>query len=262
VPNTPTAEPEPRRYLRGFTRHRNALSLAYNARMTQTQDTPTQHPDAAAADELALGVEAALLTCDRALTSARLAELLKFPGAGGVKPITQAIAALNAVYEETGRSFRIEQVAGGWQLMTLPRFAAVLQELHKARTQSKLTPAQMETLAIIAYKQPILRADIEAIRGVACGEVVRALMERHLVKIVGRAEEIGRPMLYGTTKYFLEIFGLSSLKDLPKAEELKPTPARGSAPVPGSSALESPDDAGESVAQGLTPDAKIEGEES
>lgn len=85
---------------------------------------------------------------------------------------------------------------------------------------SRLTPAALETLAIIAYRQPVLRADLEAIRGVACGEVLRGLLERRLVRIVGRAEELGRPMLYGTTKEFLQIFGLGSLKDLPKSEDL------------------------------------------
>ena len=86
---------------------------------------------------------------------------------------------------------------------------------------NKLSPAAMETLAIIAYKQPVIRVDIEAIRGVAVGEVIRSLMYKGLVKIVGRAEILGRPMLYGTTRKFLEVFGLNSLKDLPKAEELK-----------------------------------------
>ncbi|MFA5293291.1 MAG: SMC-Scp complex subunit ScpB, partial [Phycisphaerae bacterium] len=86
---------------------------------------------------------------------------------------------------------------------------------------NNLSPAALETLAIIAYKQPIIRADIESIRGVACGEMVRSLMYKGLVKIVGKAEILGRPLLYGTTKKFLEVFGLNDLKDLPKAEELK-----------------------------------------
>ena len=106
-------------------------------------------------------------------------------------------------------------------MLTLPQYADVLSELHKSRAQTRLSPAAMETLAIVAYQQPIMRAQIESIRGVACGEVLRSLMERHMVKIVGRAEEIGRPMLYGTTKGFLEAFGLSSLKDLPKVEKSK-----------------------------------------
>lgn len=171
--------------------------------------------------EISPKVEAALLTSERALTSGKIAEALglNFPGAS--KPVNDAIARLNDEYEETGRAFRIEQVAGGWQVMTLPQYADVLAALHKTKSQSKLSPAAMETLAIVAYKQPVLRAELEAIRGVACGETLRSLMERHLVKIVGRAEEIGRPMLYGTTKQFLEIFGLASLKDLPKVEELR-----------------------------------------
>jgi len=105
--------------------------------------------------------------------------------------------------------------------MTLPTYADVLDALHKKRSESKLSPAALETLAIIAYKQPVLRAEVESIRGAASGEVIRSLMERHLIKIVGRAEEIGRPMLYGTTKTFLEVFGLSNIKDLPQVEQLK-----------------------------------------
>ena len=163
-------------------------------------------------------VEAALLTSDRALPAAKLAEVL----AASTKQVTAAVAQLNELYQQTDRSFRIEQVAGGWQILTLPKFAKVLTALHKTRAQTKLSPAAVETLAIIAYKQPMLRADIEAIRGVACGEVLRSLMDRRLVKIVGRAEVLGRPMLYGTTKAFLEVFGLANLKDLPKAEELRP----------------------------------------
>jgi segregation and condensation protein B len=182
---------------------------------------PTDHeaePSAVSPDELALRVEAMLMTTDRPIASSKLAELLS---AEGSKAIQAAVEALNKVYEETNRSFRVESVAGGWQILTLPRFVEVLAALHRSREQTRLSPASLETLAIIAYKQPILRADIESIRGVASGEVIRSLMERHLVKIVGRAEELGRPMLYGTTKTFLEVFGLANLKDLPKVEELK-----------------------------------------
>jgi segregation and condensation protein B len=170
------------------------------------------------ADELALKLEAALLTTDRPMTTAKLSDLL---GGFGSKAIQDAADQLNQVYEKSQRSFRIEKVAGGLQVLTLPQYADVLSELHKNRVQTRLSPAAMETLAIVAYQQPIMRAQIESIRGVACGEVLRSLMERHMVKIVGRAEEIGRPMLYGTTKGFLEVFGLSSLKDLPKVEKSK-----------------------------------------
>lgn len=167
---------------------------------------------------LSLKVEAALLTTDRPLPAAKLADVMEQATAASIR---DAISLLNKVYEQSERSFRIEEVAGGYQLLTLPQFADVLSSLHRTRGKEKLSTAALETLAIVAYKQPIVRAEIENIRGVACGEVLRSLMERHLIKIVGRAEELGRPMLYGTTKSFLEVFGLSNLKDLPKVEDFK-----------------------------------------
>ncbi len=168
-------------------------------------------------------LEALLLSTHHPLTAGRLAEILDLPA---TKPARKAINDLNAQYEATGRSFRIEQVAGGYQILTLPEFGESLKKLHLREADAKLTKAALETLAIIAYKQPILRADIEAIRGVACGETIRSLMEKHLVKIAGRAEEPGRPILYGTTKRFLELFGLNSLKDLPQPDALKPPELR------------------------------------
>ena len=164
-------------------------------------------PDAA----VPLGtLEALLLSTHHPLTAARLNELL---GAGSARAIHRAVEWLNALYERTGRSFRIEQVAGGYQILTLPEHGDALRRLHQKEADAKLTKAALETLSIVAYKQPILRADVEAIRG---------LMEKHLVKIAGRAEVPGRPILYGTTKRFLELFGLNSLKDLPRPEEFKP----------------------------------------
>ena len=163
----------------------------------------------------ARALEALLLGTHHPLTAGRLAELLDL---ASTKPVRGAIKQLNSEYESTSRSFRIEQVAGGFQLLTLPEFGDYLKKLHQKEIDAKLTKAALETLAIIAYKQPILWADIEAIRGVACGETIRSLMEKHLVKIAGRAEEPGRPILYGTTKRFLEIFGLNTLKDLPQPD--------------------------------------------
>lgn len=160
-------------------------------------------------------LEALLLSTHHPLTAGRLAELMDL---GATKPVRQAIKDLNQQYESTGRAFRIEQVAGGYQILTLPEFGDALKKLHQKEADAKLTKAALETLSIIAYKQPILRADVEAIRGCACGETIRSLMEKHLVKIAGRAEEPGRPILYGTTKRFLELFGLNTLKDLPQPE--------------------------------------------
>jgi segregation and condensation protein B len=132
------------------------------------------------------------------------------------------VKSLNETYEQTGRSFRIEAVSGGFRVMTLPKFAPQIAVLHRRQASAKLSRASVETLAIIAYKQPITRAELEAIRGVSCGEVLKSLIDRRLVTIKGRAEELGRPMLYGTTKTFLDHFGLASVKDLPTLAELKP----------------------------------------
>jgi segregation and condensation protein B len=162
-------------------------------------------------------IEAVLFASDEPLTDSRIANIVETTG----KQVRQSIEELNQHYESNNHAFRIEQIAGGYQMLTLSSYNGWLKKMLRARGDTKLSPAAMETLAIIAYKQPIIRADIEAIRGVAVGEVIRSLMYKGLVKIVGRAEVLGRPMLYGTTKKFLEIFGLNSLKDLPKVEELK-----------------------------------------
>jgi segregation and condensation protein B len=164
-------------------------------------------------------LEALLMSTHHPLTAGRLAEVI---GAATTKAVRQAIKELNRQYDSSGRSFRIEQVAGGYQILTLPHFGEHLKKLHQKEADAKLTKAALETLAIVAYKQPVLRADVEAIRGCACGETIRSLMEKHLVKIAGRAEEPGRPILYGTTKRFLELFGLNSVKDLPQPESAKP----------------------------------------
>jgi segregation and condensation protein B len=161
-------------------------------------------------------LEALLFSTHHPLTAGKLAELLELPT---TKLIRRGIRQLNQDYEDTGRSFRIEQVAGGYQILTHPEHGELLKKLYQREIDAKLTKAALETLSIIAYKQPILRADIEAIRGVACGETIRSLMEKHLVKISGRAEVPGRPILYGTTRRFLELFGLNSLKDLPQPED-------------------------------------------
>jgi segregation and condensation protein B len=195
-------------------------------------------PPASAAASPGPAIEAILLTSDRPVSVQRLAEALGLiemsktathggEQARGAAPssaaahIAEAVEALNQDYAATGRSFRIEKVAGGYRLMTLPAFAPVLAAFHRTRVSNRLSRAAVETLAIIAYKQPLTRAHLESIRGVSCGEVLRSLMDRRLVTITGRAEDLGRPMLYGTTKEFLDAFGLASLKDLPTATELQ-----------------------------------------
>lgn len=163
-------------------------------------------------------VEAVLFAADKPLPPARISEIA---GAAGVRQVRKAVETLNARYEQMGCAFRIVEIAGGYQMQTLPEYSEVLARLLKNRSESRMSSAALETLAIVAYRQPALRADVEAIRGVACGEVLRGLMEKNLLRIVGRADEIGRPLLYGTTRHFLEVFGLASLDDLPNFEQLR-----------------------------------------
>jgi len=166
-------------------------------------------------------VEAVLFASDEPLKESRLSDIV----GAGVSQIRKHVKDLNDKYQANRNAFRIERIAGGFQMLTLSSYNHWLRKLLRVRDAGKLSAAALETLAIIAYKQPIIRADIEAVRGVAAGEVIRGLMYKGLVKIVGRAEVLGRPMLYGTTKKFLETFGLNTLKDLPKIEELKRPPS-------------------------------------
>jgi len=163
-------------------------------------------------------VEAILFTSDTPLTLPKIVGIL---GTGSAREVRKIIQGLNKEYAKIGNSFRIEEIAGGFQMLTMPEYNAWLRRLRQSRQDSKLSPAAMETLAVIAYKQPVVRAEVESIRGVSAGETLNRLRELGLVKIVGRAEDVGRPMLYGTTKHFLEVFGLSSLEDLPAVEELQ-----------------------------------------
>lgn len=160
-------------------------------------------------------VEAVLLLSRGPLPTRKLSQL------AGLADATEArtlVRKLNQVYAERGRAFRAEEVAGGYQLLTHPRLASWLRRLGHIPETIQLTPPAMETLAIVAYRQPVLRADIEAIRGVACGEILRQLMERDLVRISGRSEELGRPYLYSTTKRFLQTFGLRGADALPAVD--------------------------------------------
>ncbi len=166
-------------------------------------------------------VEALLFATDSPLAAARIAQLV---GVGDARDVKKHIEALNERYEAEGNAFRIEEIAKGFQMLTLPAYNGWVSKLLKVRDESKLSPAAMETLAIVAYKQPVLRADVEAIRGVACGEMLNKLREMNLIKIVGRAEEPGRPMLYGTARHFLKVFGLGELTDLPAVESLPAPP--------------------------------------
>lgn len=164
-------------------------------------------------------VEAILFASDEPLDASKIA---KVAGAGSARQVRTLIEELNDEYGQRGSAYHIEQIAGGYVMLTLPEYNDWLKQLLRTRQESKLSQAALETLAIVAYKQPVMRVTVEAIRGVGAGDMVRNLMEKGLVKIVGRAEELGRPLLYGTTRKFLEVFALNTLLDLPKVAELRP----------------------------------------
>lgn len=166
-------------------------------------------------------VEAILFLAQEPLNSRKLSQY------AGLADGTQArtlVRRLNERYDASGRAFRVEQVAGGYQLRTRRNLAPWLRRLAHLPREVRLSPPALETLAVIAYRQPVARADIEAIRGVNCGEILRQLMDRELVRIEGRSTELGRPFLYGTSKRFLELFGLNHLDDLPGAAALRDCP--------------------------------------
>jgi len=163
-------------------------------------------------------IEALLFASDEPLPVRRIRDLLKLEDARVARRIVEA---LRDEFASQRRGIQIEEVAGGYRLLSNRDYAAHVEQLHHAERRSRLSQAALETLAIIAYKQPVHRADIEAIRGVQVDAVLRSLQEAGLVRVVGRADVLGRPFLYGTTKRFLETFGLNSLDELPNAEELQ-----------------------------------------
>lgn len=162
-------------------------------------------------------VEAALMAADEPLTIRRLATVA---GLADNSEARRLVKRLQELYDRDGTAFQVGEVAGGFQLQTRPEYHPWLMRLRRGLVELRLTPATRETLTIIAYRQPITRADLEGIRGVQSNEVLRQLMEKGLVRIAGRDDSLGRPVLYGTTKKFLQLFGLKSLKDLPPVQGL------------------------------------------
>ncbi len=160
-------------------------------------------------------LEAILWLADEPLTERKLTAAV---GLADVAETRQLIQRLRALFDADQSAFQIEELAGGYQLLTRPEYYPWLVRLRRSAPDTKLSPALLETLAIIAYRQPIMRADLENIRGVHCGDAVRVLMERKLVQITGRHDSLGRPVLYGTTKKFLQTFGLKDLSELPAVE--------------------------------------------
>lgn len=162
-------------------------------------------------------VESLLFVAEEPLGPERLRKILEPAEAGA---ITEAIAALRAEYEARQGGFYLAEVAGGYQFRTRPEHTSWIRRLVEPKPV-RLSKAALETLAIIAYKQPIIRSDVEHIRGVDCGGVLRQLLERKLIRVLGRKEIAGRPLIYATTRKFLETFDLKDLRDLPTPKEIE-----------------------------------------
>ena len=162
-------------------------------------------------------VEAALFSAARPLT---VEELQTLDPDASLADVRTAVDQLREHYDFDGHSIELVELAGGYQILTRPAFAQAIERAQFSTRTPKVTTAALETLAVIAYRQPVGRAEIEEIRGVSAGGVLRTLQERGLVEMVGRSETLGRPILYGTTSLFLELLGLRDLSELPKAEEL------------------------------------------
>ncbi|VTR95874.1 segregation and condensation protein b : Chromosome segregation and condensation protein, ScpB OS=Pirellula staleyi (strain ATCC 27377 / DSM 6068 / ICPB 4128) GN=Psta_0391 PE=4 SV=1: DUF387 [Gemmata massiliana] len=192
-----------------------ALPLALRSRAESVE--PTAH-DPHARDGKLARLEAALMIADEPLPARKLADVAGLADAAEAQALVARLRALN---DADGSAFQVEEIAGGYQLLTRTQYHTWLARLKRTGHELRLTPATLETLAVVAYKQPIMRAEVEKVRGVACGEVVRQLMEKGLVRVAGRHDSLGRPQVYGTTKKFLQAFGLNSLKDLPEVESLR-----------------------------------------
>ena len=173
-------------------------------------DSPTQDKAACQAR-----VEGILFLAKEPLPSRKIALLADIKDAREVRRI---IRSLNKQYDTGGQSFRIEQIAGGYRYMTKQAYSSWIRRLEASPALVRFSRPAIETLSVIAYQQPVMRAEVEAVRGVGCGEVIRQLMDRGFVRISGRSEDLGRPFLYSTSKGFLEIFGLNTLEELPEID--------------------------------------------
>ncbi|MFO7675090.1 MAG: SMC-Scp complex subunit ScpB [bacterium] len=179
--------------------------------------TPEPHAAPAAPDAVLLNtIEALLFAAEEPLPASRLAEI----GGSDIEAVRAAVAELNRVYEDSGRTFRIHRVAQGLQLYTLPEHARPVRQLFRRQLVQRLSRAALEVLAIVAYRQPVTRPQIEEFRGVDCSGPLVTLLERRLIATAGKAHRPGNPYLYRTTREFLRYFGLETLGDLPPLEEL------------------------------------------
>ncbi len=181
------------------------LARLVRARATEfSEDSITENPENAPSPD----------SPERALDLDALTETIE-------DEINAALSELNQIYEKSGRSFIVAERAKGWKIYTRPDYAGFVKLLFPSRKPERLSPPAMETLAIIAYRQPVTKSALEAVRGVSCDGMLQKLLDRELVKITGRADLPGRPLLYATTELFLEHFGITDIEELPNIGELR-----------------------------------------
>ncbi len=176
-----------------------------------------QTPSHWSEEQLERAVAAILFASSEPLSNSRIAD-----GLGHTTPahVAAAIDRVSQRLVNSGLPFQLVAIAGGWQIFSAPDMADVVAGFSKARREDKVSPAALETLAVVAYRQPVTKAEIEAVRGVQAGPILRALVDRGLVKVAGRSDDPGHALLYGTTRKFLDIFGLAEIADLPRDAEL------------------------------------------
>ncbi len=168
-------------------------------------------------DDLKNIIESLLFVAENPLTVDQIKQIVTLPDS---KMIRQTLGELRQEYENRQGAFSLHEVAGGYQFRTRPEYVPWIKRFLQPKP-SRLSKAALETLAIIAYKQPVIRSDVEQLRGVDCGGVLRMLLERKLIRVLGRKEIPGRPLIYATTKEFLQVFDLKNLKDLPTPKEIE-----------------------------------------
>ncbi len=206
---------------------RRRLRFAFGKRRRTAPPQPSAAGGEQPRSEELARLEAALFVAREPLPVRRLAKLARLPDATRARTL---LRELNQLLDAAGAAFRVEHLAGGYQLLTRPQFGPWIKRALEYPAENRLSTAALETLAIVAYRQPVTRPDIESIRGVGSEEMLRQLLDRDLIAVGGRSDELGRPNLYSTSRYFLRVFGLGRIEDLPPVETGDPPISRPAGP--------------------------------
>jgi len=202
----------------GTERNRQSVSARLpSVDVSREGEAPHDTEQTDSPEEKLARLEAVLFLAREPLSTRKLAKLAQLDDGTQARTL---LKELSGRYDRRDSALQVVEIAGGFQLLTRPQLADWIRRLHGGPEQLRLSAPALETLSVVAYRQPVIRAEIEAIRGVQCGEILRVLMERDLLRIVGRAEDLGRPFLYGTTKNFLQVFGFRRLEQMPPIDQI------------------------------------------